>query len=163
VRVKKGGILYPPFIISWFRAVTGGSMAFLAFLRSLVPGYMAVHAEAVQGLVSVIALVACGALLFAFRVVLHMVTINAFQALILVYLVRHADGTDMALIYAFTGLCRFKSSGNLGNGYNIGRGISGLPGIIFAGSDEYNDSNYRGDRNNLIQFHLTPPFWQQKL
>ena len=112
--IKKGGYCIPLLLFHGFRAVTDGSMAFLAFLRSLVTGDMAVHAEAVQGLVSVVALVACGALLFALRVVFHMVAIDAFHAFILVGLVRHANGTDLALIYTFFGLGSFKISGNLG-------------------------------------------------
>jgi len=121
-------------------------MAFLAFLRSRVAGYMAVHAESVHGLISVVALVACGAFLFPLRVVLHMVAIHAFQAFILVGFMRHVDGADLAFIYTISGLGSVRIFGNLGNGNNISRGISGLPWIIFAGNDDDNDNNCRGDR-----------------
>jgi hypothetical protein len=59
-------------------------MAFLAFLRALFVSDMAIDAEAVHGLITVIALVASGALLLALGVVFHMVAIDAFEPFVLV-------------------------------------------------------------------------------
>jgi len=92
-------------------------VALLALLRPLFPGDMAVDAEAMHGLIPIIASVADGASFFAVRIIMLMMAVDAGEPLFLMYLMGHAHRAHLALQH----IPVFWKSGDFCDGDNVGR------------------------------------------
>ena len=119
------------------RKVSRRSMAFFAFLGALFPLYVAVYAQPVQSLISIFAVVALDAYLFAigvgiFSFDIFMMAIDAFQTLFFMNLMRHLDRANLAFIYLSFWFLSLKRSGCFCYGDDIGRFFLGHPGIEAA-------------------------------
>ncbi|OHD72043.1 MAG: hypothetical protein A2W19_03630 [Spirochaetes bacterium RBG_16_49_21] len=74
------------------------SMAFLASLRACFPGDMAIYAKAMHPRISIFPIMAFGANLYPFRIVVLMVAVKTFQTLFLMSFMGHLNRADLAFI-----------------------------------------------------------------
>lgn len=132
--------------------------------RTLVAADMAINAQTMHDLISIVPEVAHGTALFTGIVALFMMAIDTLPAnFFRVCLVRHFHRADLASEYRFVGIGT-QTLGGLGDSDHIGLGFTGSPGIVGAGNHE---TNYNGAGNeqgrDLVLSHCYLHELHQKL